>query len=464
MIYIIIGASHAGKTQFTINSFLKGKEFVEYKDILPITETDSAYLLGTYSSEDRYKGSDKVLRKDIPRIFEQVQRLCGKGKDIVLEGDKITSHGLMDSLLTLDEPLKMFLIRVDVDEMIKRNVADNSKSSDVHLRAVRTKAEKLYADYSHKMESEIVLTDGNTDFSELSIAKHETLERAEPTELTADRFAVFILSHGRAKNVTTWDLLRRDGYTGDIYVICDDLDDQVPEYRERYGDRVIVFDKLAEYDRTDTISPEKKLNAVVYARNKCHDIAKDLGLTHFLVLDDDYHSFEFRYEQDGKLKCREVRDMNRAINMFCEFLDISGADTVAFAQGGDYIGGLGNQMLEKKITRKAMNSFFCRTDRPFKYYGLTNEDTTAYVLNGSRGHLYFTVGGIMLTQERTQAQTGGLTTIYLEDGTYMKSFYTVVACPSCVKVSVMGDKHMRIHHSVNWNNAVPLILSERFRK
>ena len=39
-------------------------------------------------------------------------------------------------------------------------------------------------------------------------------------------FAVFILTHGRAENVETYKALRDCGYTGKIYVIIDDEDDE----------------------------------------------------------------------------------------------------------------------------------------------------------------------------------------------------------------------------------------------
>ena len=46
-----------------------------------------------------------------------------------------------------------------------------------------------------------------------------------------------------------------------------------------------------------------------------------------------------------------------------KFLDVSGAATVAFAQGGDFVGGLDGGNFKKRLLRKAMNSLFCRTDR-----------------------------------------------------------------------------------------------------
>ena len=65
---------------------------------------------------------------------------------------------------------------------------------------------------------------------------------------------------------------------------------------------------------------------------------------------------------------------------------------------------------------------------------------------------------------KTQANAGGLTDIYLDNGTYVKSFYSVMFCPSAVKVSMMGDTQMRIHHKVYWNYCVPKIINEKYKK
>ena len=66
-------------------------------------------------------------------------------------------------------------------------------------------------------------------------------------------FAVFILTHGRADNVVTVPAIKKAGYTGKIYFIIDDEDEQAEEYKKNFGaDRVIIFDKQAAYDRADT--------------------------------------------------------------------------------------------------------------------------------------------------------------------------------------------------------------------
>ena len=59
-----------------------------------------------------------------------------------------------------------------------------------------------------------------------------------------DDFAVFILTHGRAKTSVTQNTLAGAGYTGKVYFVLDDEDEQAPEYEERFGkDKIVVFNK-----------------------------------------------------------------------------------------------------------------------------------------------------------------------------------------------------------------------------
>ena len=58
-----------------------------------------------------------------------------------------------------------------------------------------------------------------------------------------NNYAVFILSHGRPDRVITYDVLRRHGYTGRIFIIVDDEDKTIDQYKIKYKDQVIVFSK-----------------------------------------------------------------------------------------------------------------------------------------------------------------------------------------------------------------------------
>lgn len=279
-----------------------------------------------------------------------------------------------------------------------------------------------------------------------------------------ENFAVFILTHGRAENVITLKALEKAGYSGKTYLVIDDEDEQEDLYREKYGEQVIQFCKKEAAKRTDVMTPSRKRNAVVFARNECWNIAKQLGLTHFCVLDDDYKNFGIRYIDDCKLKEAKISEIDSIFTALIEFLDNSGAITVCMAQGGDYIGGADGGFFRKGLSRKAMNVWFMRTDHPFQYMGLTNEDTNMYVTLGGIGKLMFTVTNISVNQIQTQDNPGGLTDIYKQDGTFIKSFYSVMCRPDCVKVAAMGDHYMRMHHNVEWDYCVPKIINEKWRK
>ena len=81
-------------------------------------------------------------------------------------------------------------------------------------------------------------------------------------------FVAFILTHGRPDRVLTYEKLRKHGYTGKIYIVCDDEDKTLPEYRKRFGD-VLVFSKseiAKTFDEGDNFGDRR---AIIYARNAC---------------------------------------------------------------------------------------------------------------------------------------------------------------------------------------------------
>lgn len=284
-----------------------------------------------------------------------------------------------------------------------------------------------------------------------------------------DDFAVFILTHGRADNVITYNTLRQQGYTGKIFLIVDDHDSQVDDYRDRYGEEVVVFSKDEAIASTDSMNNFGQYGCIVYARNQSFKIAKDLGLTYFLQLDDDYGHFWYTIDNDGKYLTghKKIKNLDVTFEMVLNFLIDSEVTTVCIAQGGDFVGGPGSLMAQKgakgEWSRKGMNSFFFRTDRPLEFRGV-NEDVNAYTALGNTGTIILTIPRLRLEQKPSQTSGGGMTEGYLGSGTYIKSFYSVMAMPSSVSVALMGVSDYRLHHRVSWKHTVPHIISEEHRK
>ena len=279
-------------------------------------------------------------------------------------------------------------------------------------------------------------------------------------------FAVFILTHGRPNNVLTIKTLKESGYTGKVYLIVDNEDKNQYDYIEKFGaENVIIFDKKKMADKIDEGNNFDNRKVIVHARNFCFEAANYLQLTHFLQLDDDYTSFRYRYI-DKYITKGSVKNFDSLVSAMLDFYEKSDFHSIAFAQGGDFIGGASCGLLSnyKFNSRKCMNSFFCSTARPFKFVGSINEDVNTYTSMASKGYKFLTIPHVGLEQLQTQSQGGGMTESYLADGTYVKSFTSVLMQPSSVICSKMGFKSRRIHHRVSWKTTTPLIIRQIHKK
>ena len=278
-----------------------------------------------------------------------------------------------------------------------------------------------------------------------------------------NNFAVVILTHGRADKVYTFNSLRKQGYTGDIYLVIDNEDKQQEDYKKNFKDKVIIFDKQEAIDITDSADNFKKRNSVVFARNIVYKKAKEIGLKYILVLDDDYSGYYNCFDNE-----RNYITKNTKIKNLDGYLIDTNSDCIAFSQGGDFIGGDNSKIaklhIKGKLSRKAMNAFFFDVDKPLYFGGRINEDVNMYITEGKIGKKIFTYARARLEQIETQANSGGLTEIYKDLGTYVKSFYSIIYNPSCVKLMMMGVKNKRIHHKILWKYTTPMILSEKHKK
>ena len=279
--------------------------------------------------------------------------------------------------------------------------------------------------------------------------------------------AVFILSHGRPDNVITYRTLRNCGYTGKIFIIVDDEDKTLSQYQAEYKDEVIVFSKKDYEQKFDIMDNFDGNKVIVYARNACYDIARELGLDYFFEYEDDYVSFLYRYADKTVLKSKGIKNFDQILDAMIACLDQTKASTIALAQGGDLIGGV-KDLYASAYKRKAMNSFVFKVNQnpadDILFIGRMNDDVNTYLTQGKVGKIFAQISVVNLTQVATQSNSGGNTEAYKLFGTYVKSFYSIMAAPSCCKIDMMGTTNRRLHHRINWNHAVPKIISEQHRK
>jgi hypothetical protein len=282
-------------------------------------------------------------------------------------------------------------------------------------------------------------------------------------------FCTFIISHGRPDKVVTLNTLKRCNYTGPLFIVCDNEDKTIDQYKRNFGsDTVLIFDKIKYASMVDNADNFQNRRTTTHARNACFDLAKEKGFEYFLVLDDDYTSFCIVDEKQKNTTDIKIKNINDIIDAVFKFLDSDNRiDSICFMQSGDTIGGMDNFKKWNKdfpfSKRKAMNSFFCKTSRRFWFFSRLNEDVNTYLRLGSIGRLFMTIPQVLLQQAQTQATSGGMSEAYLASGTYVKSFYTVMICPSFAITTVTASMK-RLHHKISWNNAVPKIIDETYKK
>lgn len=276
-------------------------------------------------------------------------------------------------------------------------------------------------------------------------------------------FAIFILTHGRPDRVFTAKYLAEFKYTGRVFLAVDDEDKALPKYRERFGDKVLTFSKADIASRFDEGDNFNDRRSVFYARNACWDLAKQVGARYFMQMDDDYTGFYLRYNREMVYASYRAECLDDVIALMIEYFKTIPALSIAMSQGGDHIGGEG----ANRQKRKAMNTFLCDVERPFSFVGRINEDVNTYTALGRKGELFLTIPVIQMNQKATQSNAGGMTDLYLDAGTYVKSFYSVMYNPSAVKIGHLQDNrspHPRIHHAIDWKSTTAQIIREEYRK
>ena len=292
-----------------------------------------------------------------------------------------------------------------------------------------------------------------------------TLPDRDMQKLEPVKRGVLILSHGRAGRLDTFEMLRDQGYTGEIRILVDDEDEQLPEYVKNFGDAVCVYSKNDVQSRYPHIFCDAFgdiRNVVIFARQAAWDVAASLGWDVFIELDDDYTGVYFKFDGNGKYLTSEkrVKCLDAVFDALYDFYCSTRTLVLAISQSGDWIGGRRAHRVRSPFWRKTMNFFVLSPHRRFDWLGRINEDVCLNVFYNSRGYLLLTVASLQVRQRATQQRSGGMTGEYRKYGTYLKSFFPVLLAPAAVTVAKIGT-HERVHHNIRWRNvAVGVVDSE----
>ena len=275
-----------------------------------------------------------------------------------------------------------------------------------------------------------------------------------------DDFAVFILTHGRAKQQKTLKAMKKCGYTGRLYLVVDDEDEQLEEYLHLYGRKVITFSKREIECCFDTMTNKKEYGAVVYARNASYEIANRLGVRWIFVCDDDISNISFRILRNNKLERLDIHEIDRLFERMCEIADAGNLCVFGFSQAGIYIGGA-NKLYLSGHQRKVSQAMLLDVKNPIECRGIFYEDLIAALDAGAAGRVAISTTLVSVQSPEMTTNAGGMCDAYSKSSAYIHCFYTVMAHPSVVSIVMNGGTFkLKFLYSAD----APMIISERWRK
>jgi len=278
-------------------------------------------------------------------------------------------------------------------------------------------------------------------------------------------FAIFILTHGRPNTQSTLDTIRREGYTGKVYLVVDNLDTTLSQYTHRY-DNVIVFDKIEYVKRTDCGLSEPKINFAVFARNAIEDIAKNMGYRFFGMFDDDVKKLRFRYEEDNRLMSAEVTNLDKVIDAIIEYMDSCNIATTSFAAVPAFIGGL-NRLDQRNLDSGKLRECFNVIFRNSLYdvnWGLNmHEDRITSMMCGRKGQVWQMFLFIQMDLgELFGKNEGGNSEVYRTMDEFHQVFFPTLVFPDSVYVSYYNQHFTP--RVIGENNICNKIISGRYKK
>lgn len=287
---------------------------------------------------------------------------------------------------------------------------------------------------------------------------------------TSYKYAVFILSHLSPDNCKTLDTLLKCNYSGKYYIVVDDEDKYLPQYKSKYKEHLVIFNKAYYMLNSDTgLKPGDNVGCALYARNAVEDIASYLGLDAFLVMDDDVLNFKFRIinHEEQTLKTAAINSIDAVFNNYIETIINSNITCGFFGTQNFYMGGykliVNGYMIERRV---GSNVFIRNASKPCKWSMSMFEDFSTCILYGSRGDIFITLPQVecvmapQFTQLKNKNKTDGNVELYTKLSDFKRGLFPLTALPSCCTAKMYRGKFIPY---MDRNTAYPKIISNKFR-
>lgn len=269
--------------------------------------------------------------------------------------------------------------------------------------------------------------------------------------------AIFILSHGRADKQDTLSTLQSLKCEIPIYIVVDDMDDDLEAYKAKYNN-VLVFDKKAMREKIDTMNNGDIWSSCLYARNFISEYASENGFDYYIMMDDDITDLKIRAVKDNKLKALKIKSIDNIFYAMCDYMsECDKLELIGFAQSGAYIGGE-NGAYKDKVKRFVSQVFIGKSEYKTKFRGVMCQDFLGSMDCALNGRIAITTFLVSISSPKRMSNKGGMYNAYQNTDVYGRDFYICMAYPS------IGFFTDTFEFQKQTNLAFPKILNENCKK
>lgn len=277
--------------------------------------------------------------------------------------------------------------------------------------------------------------------------------------------AIFITSHNRADKVMTYNTLKKGGYTGRVFIVIDDEDEQLDLYVKNYGSAIIVYNKEKAMSECDTVINTGLKKSVTFARIAVEKIAQKSNLDAFAILDDDILNLRYRIIEDGKVKSMSVRSgLDKVFEYYYSFMLQNDIAVTSFCSPMFYVAGTHNLATRLTKSREAYQIFLRNPKFKLNWVGVMRQDMLTNSLTEQIGYVWLTLPYISydaIPMNEFRSNIGGMHETYQNMPEYVRAMLGVIVHPSSLYV-----RCNETCTKIGWirDNGLPCIISSRFKK
>ena len=284
-------------------------------------------------------------------------------------------------------------------------------------------------------------------------------------------FAVFITSYKRANNIVTINSLLDAGYTGNWYVIIEDNDPQLEEYKKRIPkEKLLLYNKKEQSKYYDSCDNFNILNTNLNSLSVVFYFAKLLGYKYFYIAEDDYEGYYYIKRFKRKVFLKKLNNINDIFELCINLLNSNDKlNCISFCSKSTYSIGNSDFFNDTLFNYLNFNGWICDVDKNINFKGTICNDSLTFMDNYKKGNITFTLNYIKnihrMYHEKKKVELDGsgndeINNIFFRD-MLIYYLYNIMGEPSAYKIFTKNGK---VREKFEFKYLIPKIIDERWKK